>query len=265
MAEGAALITGASSGIGNAFARLLAAQGRALVLVARNDARLRALAEELSAAWSVDVETLPADLRQRDGLDRVCRRLADESAPVHVLVNNAGYTTYGQFLELPVDEEAGQVELHVLAPLRLTHTAARAMAARRSGQILNVASTAGLQPGPGLASYAASKAALVSLSESLHEELRPLGITVTCLAPGYTRTELQTRAGADAAAIPRFLWQDADAVAAAGLRGLQRCRPLVVPGAVNRLTAVALRLAPRRVARRSAGRLVSRVRTAATS
>lgn len=256
MSRSLALVTGASSGIGVAFARRLAAAGTGLVLVARNEARLSSFAQELRNAHGVDVEILSADLSDPADLGKVEQRVGDATVPVDLVVNNAGYTTYGEFAELRVGDEAGQVDLHVRATLRLTHAAARRMRKQGPGGIVNVSSAAAFQPGPGLVTYTGTKAFIVSFSESLHEELRGDGVTVTCVCPGYTRTELQRRADVDMSHLPNVMWQSADEVARAGLDGHARGRAVVVPGLVNRVMAASSRLMPRALARKAAAKLL---------
>src|SRR5439155_3448150 len=214
-----ALVTGASSGIGAAFARQLAERGHDLVVVARDVTRLEKLAADLPG---VDVEVMAADLQQPQQLAAVEARLAATDRPVDKLINNAGYGTAGNFHELEADREIGQIELNVNALVRLSHAAARAMVPRHRGGILNVGSVGSFQPGPFNATYSATKAFVLSFSEAIHEELRPHGVHVTCLCPGFTRTEFQERAGITDIASPGFLWQDADTVARIGLRALDR-------------------------------------------
>ena len=227
-------------------------------MVARNEAWLDELAERLRRDHGVEVEVLPADLGDEAGLAKVRKRLEDSVNPVELLVNNAGYTTYGGFADLPIGGEVGQVDLHVRAAVQLTHAAARNMRTRGRGGVINVSSAASFQPGPGLATYTATKAFLMSFSESLHEELRAEGVGVTCVCPGYTRTELQQRARVDMSHLPGLMWQSADQVARVGLAGHARGRALVVPGMVNRAMAVASRFTPRPVSRRLAARLLQR-------
>ncbi|MGX1810676.1 SDR family NAD(P)-dependent oxidoreductase [Nocardia sp. NPDC055321] len=243
-----ALVTGAGSGIGAAFARALARRGRHVVAVGRDRTRLEALARE------IDAEVLVADLLDEHDLGVVEQRARNG---VDILVNNAGYTTYGSFPELEVKHELGQLILHAVVPLRLCHVAARSMPA--GGQIINIASLAGIAAAPRLASYGASKAALISLSESLHHELRPAGITVTCVCAGYTRTELQTRAGVDASALPRSVWHEPEFVAEQALRASERGRALVFPGRLTALTGVLMRHLPRSLARQAAARTYAMV------
>jgi short-subunit dehydrogenase len=250
-----AMVTGASAGIGTSFARLLAARGRDLVLVARDASRLEAVAKELDAQHGTNIEVVPADLTDAHQLGVVEARLASDP-PIEVLINNAGFGTFGHFHELPVDDEDREVRLNVLALLRLTHAAAAAMAARGHGRILNVSSVAGAQPVPRNATYAATKAFVTNFSEALHEELRPAGVTVTVLCPGFTRTEFQERSGFDSSKVPGFAWQEADEVAAAGLDALEKGHATCVPGALNRVTAVLSAATPHAITRRVSGRFV---------
>lgn len=242
-----ALVTGASSGIGLAFAELLAAEGADLVVVARNRERLDSLASRLP----VEVEVLPADLSDRDQLSAVEERVRSATEPVDLLVNNAGFGSVGDFVELPVGGETSVVEVNVTAVHRLAHAAGSAMAGRGAGGILNVSSVAGYFPTPRSATYGASKAFVTSLSEALHAELGPQGVVVTCLCPGLTRTEFHERANYDSSRYPAPAWQTAERVAAAGLAGLAAGKPVVVPGAHNKLLRSAVRLAPQRLVRRA--------------
>jgi hypothetical protein len=251
-----ALVTGASSGIGEEFARQLAAGGWNLVVVARDKVRLDLLAGDLRRRYGIRVEVLGADLRDPAGVEAVERRLTTTVGPVDLLVSNAGYATYGGFRDLELDDELGQVELHVSATLRLTHTAVRAMADRAGGGIITVASAAVFRPAPGRATHTATKAFVLSLSESLHREVRPYGVTVTCVCPGHTRTELRRRAGMPMAHLPRPLWQTPPQVVRAALDGHARGRAVVVPGLLNKVLALAARVAPRAVGAAVAGRHV---------
>jgi short-subunit dehydrogenase len=247
-----ALVTGASAGIGRAIAGDLARRGVDLVLVARDGARLEALAAELIVAHSVGVEVLVADLLSQDGRAAVESRVA--SLPtVDCVVNNAGMGTYGAIAASSVRAEQQQVELNVTALLRLSQVAAQTFNARRHGAILNVSSLAGFQPNPGHATYGATKAFVSSLTEAMHEELRPVGVHVTALCPGYTRTEFHERAAWDADGLPDMAWASADNVARAGIDGLLANRAIVVPGAQNKLLAGLSQLLPSAVTRRMAG------------
>ena len=245
-----ALVTGASSGIGAAMSRILAENGTDLIVVARDQARLDALAAELQAAHDVTVEVLVADLSDRDQLDVVVERLQSLSSPVDLLINNAGFGFAGDFIDLDPDRERSVVDVNVSAMHRLAHAAGTAMSARQQGGILNVSSVAGFGPSPKSATYAATKAFVTSFSEALHMELGPLGVVVSCLCPGLTRTEFQQRANFETDAIPDALWQDADVVAEAGLRGLAKGKAIVIPGAQNKMLRAALKAGPSGLIRR---------------
>lgn len=250
-----ALVTGASSGIGDAFARLLAAEGTDLVIVARDRARLEALAAELVSVHGVQVDVLPADLGDPGQRRMVEERIADAHRPVHLLVNNAGSGTVGRFWELPVDGEDAEIQLNVVALSRLTHAALGAMVARGGGAVLNVASIAGQIAGVGCATYNATKAFVVSLGDSVHEELAGTGVTLTTLLPGFTRTEFQVRAAATDQTdnVPDFAWLSAETVAAAALDATAAGRNRVVPGLAYRVGSAALDVLPTAAVRRIAG------------
>jgi len=249
-----ALVTGASGGIGEVMARQLAARGCHLVLVARTRTALETLADELSAAHGVEVEVLPADLITEDGVAAVEARLGAEGGPpVDLLINNAGYGTAGQFALLDPDRLAGEVRLNVLALVRLTRAAVPGMVDRGGGAVLNVSSVASLQPIPNMATYAATKAFVTSFSESLHEELRPRGVTVTALLPGFTRTGFKARSGLEHSGIPDFAWVDAGRVAEAGLAATAAGRALCIPGLAWKAVSALTRPLPRSLVRRVMG------------
>ncbi len=247
-----ALVTGASSGIGAAFAKRLAAEGSDLVVVARRQDRLEALAAELTAASGVRVETLPADLTVPLELAAVEARLRDPDRPVDLLVNNAGAGGHGAFASLPVDDVEAMVRLNLLAPVRLTSAALPGMVARGSGGIVNVSSISGEQPIPFVATYSATKAFLTSLSESLHDELRDTGVTVTAVLPGFTRSEFHDRADMGRS-IPGPFWITSDAVAKAALAAVARGQAICVPKFGYRVLVGLSRHAPRGLVRRVAG------------
>lgn len=247
-----ALVTGASAGIGRAIAVELASRGVHLVVVARDEGRLKELADELSAAHDVDVEVLPADLTLPDDRARVEQRVADRPS-VDCVVNNAGLGTYGDIAGSTVEAEQRQVELNVTALLRLTTVAAQTFQARRRGAILNVSSAAGFQPNPGHATYGATKAFVTSLTEAVHEELAPFGVHVTALCPGYTHTEFHDRADWDTDGMPSFLWSQAPDVARVGVDGLLANRAIVVPGAQWKALATVSQASPSVVTRKVAG------------
>ncbi len=242
-----ALVTGASSGIGETFARHLAREGSQLVLVARRRSRLEAIAAELRDEHGTSVEVLDADLTEPDAVDRVARRLRDADRPVDLLVNNAGFGSHGAFADTDPVREADEVRLNVIAVQQLAHAALVAMRPRRRGAILNVSSMAGFQPQPYAATYGATKAFVTSFSEALHAELAGSGVTVTALCPGFTRTEFADSAGVSESVVPALLWMSADTVVDAGLRGLRRGRAVVVPGVGYQLTAAVSRVTPHAV------------------
>ena len=245
-----ALITGASSGIGEAMCRELGRAGIPQVVVARRGDRL----EQLAATFA-DVEVLAADLTTADGVAAVEERLTDPHRPVDLLVNNAGFGTSGAFAELDPDRLDEEVRLNVGALTRLSRAALGAMVPRKRGYLLNVSSVVSFQPGPRLAVYAATKAYVTSLSESLHEEVRGTGVKVTALCPGLTRTEFQdvsmSTKMADRA--PAWVWQSAEEVAATGLRDMAAGRALSIPGPLNKSMVTASGITPRGVLRRMSG------------
>ncbi len=254
-----ALVTGASSGIGEVIARRLAAEGTDLVVVARDRKRLEALAKELTAGHGVEVEVVRADLSRKAGVASVVERLQDETAVVDFLVNNAGFGTYGPFVELDPDEESREIEVNCQALVRLCHAAAPDMVRRRHGTILNVSSLASRAATPNNAVYAATKAFVSHFSEALHEELRQSDVTVTVIEPGFTRTEFQVRAGlTQDAGMPVFVWQTAEEVAEAAIEGARAGKALVVPGTHNRVAAGLSAMVPRNARRRAVAMMSGR-------
>lgn len=255
MARPVALVTGASAGIGRAFAAGLAERGHDLIVVARTTTRLEELAEVLTPHGGT-VEVLAADLRDDAGLARVEARLTDATRPVDLLVNNAGFGTAGRFHELPIADELGMVELNIAALVRLTHAALGPMVARRAGGVINVSSIGAYQPAPGNATYSATKAFVSSFSQALHEEVRGAGVEVLAVCPGFTRTEFQQRAGMEADDVPGFLWQQPEQVVDAAMRAYDRRRAVVVTGALNQATAAFASVSPGVVTRKIAGRIM---------
>ena len=240
-----ALVTGASSGIGLELARVAAERGYDLILVARREEALRALAAELERDRGARARVVPADLAAPAGPDAVLRAVEELGLEVDVLVNNAGFGLYGDFVDTDLDVEREMIAVNVTTPTVLAKAFGRAMVERGRGRILNVASTAAFQPGPRMAVYYATKAYLLSLSIALSVELARTGVTVTCLAPGPVRTPFRERARVSASRLfsgERGM-EPAD-VARAGWRALERGRRLVIPGAWNRVGAAAARGVP---------------------
>ncbi|WBB48188.1 SDR family oxidoreductase [Verrucosispora sp. WMMA2044] len=241
-----ALITGATAGIGAAFATRLAADGWHLVLVARDGARLAAQAAELTGRNGVETETVTADLSTDDGCALVERRLAD-GPPVELLVNNAGISLNKPFLRSSVQDETRLLRLNVHAVLRLTLAALATMTERRSGAVINVSSVAGfgaVMPG---STYSASKAWVTNFSESVGQSARPFGVRVMALCPGYTRTEFHKRAGIDMSKTPGWMWLQATDVVDEALRDLHKGKLVSVPSWKYKLAVAGLRHAPRRL------------------
>ena len=248
-----ALVTGASSGIGAAMARRLAARGQPLVLAARRRERLEALAAELRPR--VAVEVVPIDLERPEGPDALLDAVAARGIVLHTLVNNAGFGLRGRFAALPADEQAAMVQLNVTALTRLCRRVLPEMIARRSGGIVNLGSVVGFLPGPNMAVYFATKAYVLSLSEALHEEARDHGVVVTVVCPGSTETEFSARADLHMGRGARAVTMSADAVARIGLDGHARGEALVVTGGVNRAMTTGVQFLPRAWVRRLARRL----------
>ena len=243
-------MTGASSGIGRAFAVELAAAGTELVVVARRGDRLEELAAEIAESGGPKPEALVADLAEADQRAEVEARLGDRGRPVDLLVNNAAFGTRGFFAELPVENEEAQIRVNVLTPVCLARAALPGMLERRRGGIVNVSSMAGLQPLPGWATYAATKAFLTSFSESLHQEVRSHGVCVLALLPGLTLTEFYDHAAMSRSFIPSPFWMTPQDVVRSALGALDRNRAAHIPGLRNRGVAMLSRMAPWAVSRR---------------
>lgn len=241
-----ALVTGASSGIGEVMAGLLADAGVPTVVVARRADRLAALAGQHRG-----IDVMVADLTTADGQRAVAERIADAVRPIDLLVNNAGFGTSGLFHELDADRLADEVELNVAALTLLSHAALSTMVPRGRGWLLNVASVAAMQPAPRLAVYAATKAYVLSLTESLHEEVKSSGVHVTALCPGLTRTEFQQVSNTDhyQHRFPGFVWTGAVDVARNGLDAVAAGKAVAVPGLVYKTMATATGFTPRTVKR----------------
>ena len=241
------LVTGASAGLGAEFARQLSAKGQRLVLVARRKDRLEALAGELGNARTVEM-----DLSQPGATALLMANLAKHGESVELLVNNAGFGLAGAFAELEGLRQREMIDLNCGALMELAHAVLPGMIERRSGGILNVASTAAFQPGPGMAVYFATKAFVLSFSEALHDEAKPHGVKVSCLCPGPTRTEFRSVSGFDPKGRLAKISADSPSVVRAGLKGLERNQAVVVPGLANKIISQVNRFAPRSVMRRAA-------------
>src|SRR6185312_1921258 len=243
-----ALVTGASAGLGVEFARQLSRRGHRLVLVARRKDRLEQLAKELGNARAVAI-----DLSKSDAAAKLMADVEANGEIVGLLVNNAGFGLIGRFAELDAKRERQMIDLNVGALTELCRAVAPAMIERKSGAILNVASTAAFQPGPKMAVYFATKAFVLSLTEALHEELKPHGIKVSCLCPGPTRTEFGDVAGFGGNGLFDRVAMNAAEVVEIGLKGLDSNRAVVVTGWLNKIGAASTRFAPRSMVRKIAG------------
>jgi len=247
LATKVALVTGASAGLGAEFARQLSARGHRLVLAARRKDRLDALASELGNARSIEI-----DLGRPGAAAELVANIERAGETIDLLVNNAGFGLTGRFAGQDPRRLREMIDVNCGALTELCRAVAAQMVERRSGSILNVASTAAFQPGPGMAVYFATKAYVLSFSEALHEELRGFGIKVSALCPGPTATEFGEVAGFGRP-IPSFAVAEAAAVVRAGLRGLDRNAAVVIPGILNKLSSQGHRLLPRGLLRRIAG------------
>ena len=243
-----ALVTGASAGLGAEFARQLRKRGHRLVLVARRKARLDELADELG-----ETRVVAMDLSQPGAAAELMADIAAHDEVVDLLVNNAGFGLAGQFADLGPARQRQMIDLNCGVLTELCREVAPSLVALGGGAILNVASTAAFQPGPGMAVYFATKAYVLSFTEALHEELRPHGVRVSALCPGPTRTEFGEVAGFHGGKMFDRAAMNSDAVVKIGLRGLDRNKAVVIPGFFNFLLAEANRVAPRWLSRRIAG------------
>lgn len=239
------LVTGASAGLGAEFARICAARGESVALCARRGERLRTLAAEIGG----DAHVFEADLARPGAAGALLAAIEAEGLSVGTLVNNAGFGGFGRFVDRPIERQLEMIDLNVRTLVELCHLVLPSMRDRGRGGILNVASTAAFQSGPGSAVYFATKAFVLSFTEALHEEVRGSGIRVSCLCPGPTATEFGEVAGFAGRQLDRFS-ADAHAVAKAGIAGLDRNRALVIPGFTNKIGAQATRVLPRAAMRK---------------
>jgi len=246
-----ALVTGASSGIGEAFARALAARGDDLVIVARSTGKLEALATELRAQHGVRVDVISADLAQPDAAAGVVAEVAARGIEIGTLINNAGFGSYGAFAALDAARERDEIMVNVLGLASLTRAFLPAMIARRSGRIVNVGSTASFQPVPYMATYGGTKAFVLSFTEALAEEVRAQGVRVLALCPGQTETAFFN--GIDESRVGSA--RTSEQVVATALRALDRGEVIAIDGFANTLLAASVRFAPRWLVRRVGARM----------
>ncbi|MDF9276352.1 SDR family oxidoreductase [Arthrobacter sp. EH-1B-1] len=246
-----AMITGATAGLGAEFAEQLARQGKGLVLVARDSARLEKKAAALRSRFSVAVEVLAADLHDDDGVRRVLDRLRDSTEPVSTLVNNAGYGLPKSFEANPLEDELNHAAIHLTVPLALSHAALQGMLARGSGQIVNVASVAGFTP---RGTYGALKAAMINFSTWANFAYKSRGVTVMALCPGFVHTEFHQRMGMDKGSVPRWMWLDAQGVVGAALKDLSAGKAVSIPSLRYKVLAFVARNAPSSLVARLAAR-----------
>lgn len=242
-----ALVTGASSGIGLGICRALAEDGFDLVLVARSEAKLTQLAQELAARHAIRAIPLVADLAEPGGPQRIYDKLSLAGTQIDVLVNNAGFGAHGAFAALPLQQQLEMIAVNITALTALTRLFLPDMLTRKQGRILNVGSTAGFQPGPNMAVYYASKAYVLLFSEALAEELAGTGVSLTCLCPGPTKTQFAATADMENALLFHLLPADAHKVARQGVAAMLAGKRLVIPGAFNKVLAFSARLTPRAI------------------
>src|SRR5205809_4603109 len=253
------LITGASSGIGEAFARKLAARGHNLLLVARTEEKLVMLCSELGRIKSIRAQYVAMDLSEPDAPARLFEETLQRELQINFLINNAGFGSMGDFARLDLERELKMIDLNIRSLVELTHRFLQPMRERRSGRIINVASTAGFQPVPFMATYAATKAFVLSFSEALREENRPYGIKVMALCPGVTDTNFF--AAAHMQKPPGRIAQTPDQVVDTALRGLKRGKAHIISGWTNFFMIESARLVPRSLSARVAATVLRKTLT----
>ena len=251
MDKGWVLITGASSGIGEEFARLFAADGHPLVIVARREANLEALANSLP----VEVRVLPQDLSEPNAAEHVEHWLHVQEIEVEILVNNAGFGRLGEFIHLDRDEQMAMVRLNVLTLADLTRRLLPGMIERGRGGVLNVASLAGLQAGPYMATYYATKAFVLHLTEAVREETLGKGVTVSAFCPGPVLTEFGDVAGSSKSPLFRVGAMSCERATQLGYEGFRKGRAVILPGFTTKLVNFLVRLTPRAITRKIVKRL----------
>jgi len=242
-----ALITGATAGIGAAYAKLLAKEGFDLVLVARDLPRLKGVAKELSNLHKIKAETIKADLTKPAQLAKVEKRLANNSKPIEVLINNAGFGLKDSFLVSNLAKEQELLDVLVTAPMRLSHAVLPGMIKRNSGSIVNVSSVASFIAG---GTYSAAKSYLTIFSEYLHTELRDTNVKVSALCPGFTRTEFHARGKMKMSGLPNYMWTAVDQVVAKSWRYVKAGKVICIPGWQYMLLSSIARIAPRPLVRK---------------
>ena len=240
--RGAALVTGASAGLGSAYARQLAERGYDLIVVARREERLATLRDELEKQFGISVEPVPVDLTDDRAVGHLVEIIQSRN-DIEILVNNAGFGVQGRFHEAEIEKNLAMIHVHVLATVRLTHAVLGQMVARDHGYVINVSSLASFLTGPGAVSYCATKAYLNSFSKSVQAELRDTGVRIQSLCPGFTYTEFHDVPDAkmNRNLVPKFMWMSADRVVRISLETMKRRRVICVPGLVNRVLAVVIR------------------------
>lgn len=256
MNKGTALITGASSGIGEALSHRFAERGHDLIVTARREDKLKALAETLTSEHGTGVHVIACDLTQPDGPGELAGAVAALGVDVDILVNNAGVAYTGNFQDLESNTVDMLLDLNIVSLTKLTHLFLPAMIARGAGRILNVGSVASFQPVPSMSLYAASKAFVLSLTEGLSEEVRGTGVSVTALCPGLTRTEMVESLQAEG--IPAFMMSSPEEVAREGYEALMNREVIRVPGLANQAAVTWAKFQPRWLVR-GLGGLMSRI------
>ncbi len=241
-----AWITGASSGIGLDLARLMAPQFD-LIITARNQSDLEKIARELEAEHGNHVHVIPADLAKPEAPAQMFAEIERRGLPVDVLINNAGFGLYGSFAENELPQELEMIQVNIAALTTLTKLALPGMLKRKRGRIMNVASTAGFQPGPLMAVYYATKAYVIMFSEAIANELKGTGVTVTCLCPGATATQFAGRARMEESRLFKMGAMKSADVALAGYKGMMAGKTMVIPGFINKTLAMSVRFSPRKL------------------
>ena len=243
-----ALITGASAGIGLEFAKIFAKEKHDLVITARNKTKLNELADEIKTKNNVNVKVIAKDLSKQNAGEEIFDELKNENIVTDVLINNAGFGVFDNYWDVKLQDEKNMLQVNIMALTELTNLFAKDMANRGGGKILNVASTAAFQPGPTMAGYYASKAFVLSYSQAIDFELRKKGVQVSTLCPGPTITEFQIRANMeDLNLFKKGFTMSAEEVAQIGYNGLMKGKPVIIAGAMNKISAMSSKISPAKV------------------